>query len=270
MIDLHCHLLPGVDDGPGSLEDAALLARAQLAAGVTESAATPHVGYNWPLTAELMPTALAELRRYLADHQIPLTVVAGAEIEALYATELSDTNLNLLTLGDGEWLLVEPPTGHTGGTFEMIITELQARGHNVLLAHVERSADIQSDPEILRRLVDAGVLGQLTAAALSGGYGRRTQSFALGLVGAGLVHNISSDAHDTAGRPPGLAEAIDVADLNAYGQWWCRAVPQAVLTGVAIPRPPAPWPPVVAQRRAFSRFLPRRPPNRRLERPLWP
>ncbi len=261
MIDLHCHLLPGVDDGPGSLEDAALLARAQLAAGITESAATPHVGYNWPLTAELMPTALAELRRYLADHQIPLMVVAGAEIEALYAAELSDTNLNLLTLGGGEWLLVEPPTGHTGGTFEMIITELQARGHNVLLAHVERSADIQSDPEILRRLVDAGVLGQLTASALSGGYGRRTRSFALGLVGAGLVHNISSDAHDTARRPPGLAEAIDVAGLDAYCQWWCRAVPQAVLTGVAIPRPPAPWPPVVAQRGALKRYLARRPPT---------
>jgi protein-tyrosine phosphatase len=248
-------MLIGVDDGPDSPEAAVELAHAQLAAGVTKVAATPHVGFSWPLTAAELPASLAELRALLADRQIGLEVVAGAEIEALYAAKLGDDELRKLALGGGQWLLIEPPSSAAGVAFERIVNDLQSRGHKVLLAHVERSADIQRDPQILRRLVDSGALGQVTACALTGAYGRRTERFARELVGSGLVQNVCSDAHDYKHRPPGIDQAIAAAGLRFYSDWWCREIPNAILSAGAIPEPPSPWPPAPAQHGTLSRLF---------------
>lgn len=247
MIDLHCHLLPGVDDGPADDEQALALAREQVAAGVSRAAATPHVGWSWPLTPSELPERLAALRALLAAERVPLEVVAGGELQATFALDLSDEQLAVLALGGGPYLLLEAPMTSVAVGLDRIVFALQARGHRVLLAHPERCPGLQRDPELLARLVGAGALTQVTAGALSGRFGGTVRRFALELVGNGLVHTVASDAHDLGGRPPGMREELRAAGLEAYLDWWCCETPAAVLDGGPLPEPPSPWPPTPAR-----------------------
>jgi protein-tyrosine phosphatase len=234
MIDLHCHLLPAVDDGPPALGAALTLAQAQVRAGVGTVAATPHVSPRFPLDAATVARAVVEIGVALRAAAIPLGVVVGAELDAITALELPDEELAALSLGGSGWLLLETPHADAA-PLEEIVSALIRRGHRILLAHPERSPQLQRDPATLDRLVRSGARTQLTAGALDGAFGRTARRTAERIVAEGLAHVVASDAHDVVRRPPRLREPLRRAGLEEAVELLCERHPAAVLAGESLP-----------------------------------
>jgi protein-tyrosine phosphatase len=243
VIDLHCHILPGLDDGPRKMGDAVKMAKAAVDAGVRTMVATPHVSETFPNRAEDIAAAAAGLIVELARRDIALNIRTGAEITITQALDLGADELAALRLGGGPYLLVECPlTFERPGAVEALLLHVQERGHPLLLAHPERSPAFLREPERLARLVDEGMLTSVTAGAFSGQFGRRVASFALELLRNGLVHDIASDAHDAQRRSPRILEHLVAADAvlpgtSARADWHAREVPSAVLSGRALGDP---------------------------------
>jgi len=239
VIDVHCHLLPAVDDGPPDVEAALEQARSHVAAGVETVVCTPHVDWEWQVDAATIARRVDELRHALSEAQIPLHVEAGAEVGLTRALDLSDQELRRLRLAGGEWLLLEAPLA-VSAAVEQPIAMVAMRGHRILLAHPERSPAFQRDPESLRRLVQSGtVRTQITATSLNGAFGSTVQRFARQLVREGLVDIVASDAHDARRRPPGLREAIVGAGFAEAAASMTVDAPAAVLNGGPMPARPA-------------------------------
>lgn len=240
MIDLHCHVLPGVDDGPRELEDSLALCRASAKLGVTKIVATPHVSWEYDNTAADISGRCVELNAELAAAGIDLTVMPGAEVAISKAVELDDEELRALRLGGGPWLLAEPPfTPSAAIGLEAMIHSLRSRGHQLLIAHPERCPAFLENRARLKLLVDDGSLCSVTAGALVGRFGKHSRRFAEDLIAEGLAHNVASDAHGLGRRPPGMAKEIRTAGLASQTAWLCQAAPQAILAGTALPaRPP--------------------------------
>ena len=244
MIDLHCHVLCGIDDGPETLDGSVALARAAHAVGIDTLVATPHVSPHWPNSAPVVAAGVSSLQARLAEEGVPVVVKAGGEIDVIQAADLDEDELRGLRLGGGEWLLVESPLRQAAADpFELIVRALHARGHRIVLAHPERSALIRRRPQLLSSLVEAGMLSSITAGSLAGRFGAEIRGFALELFEAGLVHNVTSDAHNALHRPPGLRDEIlcvveDLPGIEAQVDWLTRDVPTAVLAGGSIPARP--------------------------------
>ena len=238
MIDIHCHILPGVDDGPPTMEASLALARAHVAAGVTRVLATPHVTWDIPTSSEQVATGVAEVNAALAEEGLPLEVLQGGELAITRVAELDDAELRGLSLGGGPWLLVESPLTPSAAGFDNVLHHLQARGHRLVLAHPERCPAFQREPHRLASLVHAGMLTSITAGALVGRFGSTVERYAHELVRDGLVHNVASDAHDTVRRPPGLRGELERAGYGEHVDWWCDEVPSAIVAGTQIPHPP--------------------------------
>lgn len=257
MIDIHCHILPGIDDGPDSEEGALALARAAVVSGTRTIVATPHVSWNYPATtAALIADGVVRLAAALAREQIPLQLLTGAEVAMTRAIDLSDDELVALRLGGptGTHLLVECPLSPTAAGFEAVLDTLRARGHEIVLAHPERCPAFQRDPAAYGRLIAQGMLGQVTAGALVGRFGRTVQEFGERLVREGLAQNVASDAHSARRRPPTLGSDLFEAGYGEQSGWLSREVPDAILTGGLIPLAPA-MPPAPGRRlkRLFAR-----------------
>jgi protein-tyrosine phosphatase len=243
VIDLHSHILPGLDDGAGDLGESLAMARAAVRDGVETIAATPHVSFDYPVTPAQVSEGVSRLRDALAGAGIPLSVVRGAEIALSRLPELGDAELRELTLGGGPYLLVECPYAPAASLAELVFA-VQVRGFRVLLAHPERSPNFQREPERLRSLVERGALCSVNAASLAGRFGRSVRAVAVRLFRDGLVHNVASDSHDAERRPPGTGGALRSAEaelpgISAQAQWLTREVPEAVLAGTDIPPRPA-------------------------------
>jgi protein-tyrosine phosphatase len=237
VIDLHCHLLPGVDDGPASVEESVALARALAAQGVSTVAATPHVRADHPLVvpAEL-DARRVRLAERLAAERIGLEVVGGGEVDLLWARRASVAELRLVSFAQrGTDLLVETPYGPLPAAFEDVLLEIGARGFRLLLAHPERNPTFQRDPARLRRLIDLGTLVQVTAASLARDPARsRSAALATRLVKDRLAHVIASDAHRAEGSlSPRLAQGVAAAAAidPAVAGWMSTGAPARILTG---------------------------------------
>ena len=241
MIDLHAHILPGVDDGPHTMDDACALARAAVDAGVRVMAATPHVRHDYPTTPDQMETGLAMLRARLAEEQIPLELLSGAEIALDALADLSQDELSRFGLGGNpRCLLLETPYVGWPPGIAQILFQLQVHGYRTVLAHPERNGEVQAQPDLLRPLVDAGALVQLTAASLDGRLGARVQKTALRLIASGCAHLIASDAHAPTVRRVGMADAVAAIDDPALAAWLSCAVPGALVADGRIPDRPTP------------------------------
>jgi protein-tyrosine phosphatase len=239
VIDLHSHILPGIDDGANSLETALDMARAAVEDGITTLAATPHVRSDWPTPVEEMERLVAELRAALAEAEIPLELLTGGEIAFTMLPELDDDGLRRFGLGGNErYLLLELP--HLGWplTLDDVLFDLQIRGFTIVLAHPERSLDLQSEPERLERLVEKGLLVQITAAAVDGRLGATARETAHRLIDRGLAHMLASDAHAPWLRAIGLSHAADAVGNTALARWLTEEVPGAIVA--AEPLPPRP------------------------------
>jgi protein-tyrosine phosphatase len=246
VIDLHAHILPGVDDGPASLEESVELARAAVDAGTRVLAATSHVSHMFPTDPQVFPERLAAVREALADAGVPLEVVAGGELAPTRVPDLDDEALRALSLGGGPYLLFECPFSPHADNLEPLIYDLQHRGWRILLAHPERSGAFHRSPGRLARLVAEGALVQVTAGALAGQFGQTARRFSVEALREGLVHVLASDAHDPVDRPPGLTAGLaaverDLPGIGSHAEWLTEEVPAAILAGDELPaRPPLP------------------------------
>ncbi len=243
MIDLHTHLLPALDDGPTTIGESVALAKAMVEAGTDVVVATPHVSARYPTRRADIAGAAVQLREALVSAGVKLNVREGAEVELFRTRDMSDAELLDLRIAGRKWLLVEPPLAPAAGSPVAEIEGLLARGHHVMLAHVERCPALQRSPAGLRHLVGAGVLVSVTASSLTGGFGGRAQCFAAALVREGLVHNIASDAHDLEARPPAMVghlekAAADLRQLRSQAGWLTGPAAAAILVGAALPSRP--------------------------------
>lgn len=236
MVDLHCHILPGLDDGAASMDDALELARAAETAGIDTLVATPHIRDDYPFPLEVIPERLEELRAALADSSIAVDVVAGGEVALAKLTELTDEHLAPLCLGEGRYLLVEAPYTPAPALLEAALFDIQVRGFTPMLAHPERSTSFLEDRARLERLVEQGVLCSVTAMSVAGGFGSAVRDFTMRLFSAGLVHNVASDSHDAIRRAPGFAPAFEQMEATLEGaaehaRWFADDVPRKIIQG---------------------------------------
>jgi protein-tyrosine phosphatase len=240
MIDLHCHVLPAIDDGPETEAAAIALARDAGEDGITAIVATPHVSWTYPeIDAPRIALAVEDLRGRLRRAGVGVEILTGAEVAATRGAELSDQELRALTLGGGDWLLFECPLSVTGATgFATVARSVAWRGHRLLLAHPERSPVFLRNPALLDELIAEGMLTQITAGSLSGRYGRPVREFALAMARNGTAHVIASDAHGEH-RPARIAAELADVDLpSELVDWMARQVPAALLAGEPLPGRP--------------------------------
>jgi protein-tyrosine phosphatase len=253
VIDLHAHILPGLDDGPRDMDAALALARAAAAAGTRTLAATSHVDRTFWLVPEQLAAARREVARALAEAGIELEVVQGGEVAAARMPAMSDDELRGVALGGGPYVLLECPLG-PADRLEALASDLRQRGFAVLLAHPERSPDLQRDPARLGRMVEAGALAQVTAGSLAGDFGETPRRAAERMLAAGWLHVLASDAHDAVHRGPDLTVAAAALAERCVGMeeqfaWMASDAPAAILAGRALPeRPPLPRPRRAARR----------------------
>ncbi|MGI8439249.1 MAG: tyrosine-protein phosphatase [Thermoleophilaceae bacterium] len=246
MIDLHTHILPGLDDGPATIEESLDLARAFVEAGTTTVVATPHVREDYRVDAARIGRAVAELHAALAVEEVALEVVAGGEVAVTKVLDLDEAELRAVALGEGPYVLVESPYTYTGELLERALFDVQLKRLRPLLAHPERSPCFLGDLPRLAALVERGVLCSITAGSMAGRFGGTVRAFTLRLFEAGLVHAVASDAHGLGGRPPGLLVGFERAEPDLPGvldqaAWFTREAPEAILAGRDLP--PAPEPP---------------------------
>ena len=239
MIDLHSHILAGLDDGPRTWEESLELARGAVAAGVTAMAATPHVREDYPTTAEEMEGGVAEVRVRLQEAGIPLQVLPGGEIAVEELDRRSPDVLRRFGLGGNPaYLLVETPYHGLPLDFEARLFRLRALGITPVVAHPERNSDLRHDRALLGRIVSAGALLQVTAESLTGGAGSRTRDAAHRLVGSGLAQCVASDSHGPQIRRAGLESVSAELGDPALAEWLTREVPEAIVSGTPLPDRP--------------------------------
>ena len=252
MIDLHTHILPGIDDGAATLAESRAIAERAVVDGITAVAATPHVRDDYPTTPAEMESRVATLREDFAQKGIPLEVHFGGELDLGALGGLTPDDLRRFSLAQtGRYVLVEFPYRGWPLGLERIAFELRAAGLTCLLAHPERNPEVKAAPERLEPLVRSGTLVQVTAASLDGRLGRATQQAAKRLFELRLAHVLASDAHSPALREMGLADAVATLDDHGLATFLTEDAPAAILAGAELdPPPPATGP----RRKRFGLF----------------
>jgi protein-tyrosine phosphatase len=244
VIDLHAHILPALDDGPGSLAGSVEMGRAARAAGIGTVVCTPHMLDRYPTEPRRIVEQVALLRDALELAGVPLELVQGAEIGLSYLARLGDEDLRTASVGGaGRWLLLEMPFQGWPLELPALLADLEIRGYRVILAHPERAESIQRAPDRMRDLVGRGALVQLTAGSFLGDHGPAARRAALMLLAGGVAHFLASDAHSAGPwRPPeleeGLQAAADGIDVHPQAlRWMVEDGPAAVIEGRPV-RPP--------------------------------
>jgi protein-tyrosine phosphatase len=217
MIDLHCHILPGIDDGAQSDNDSLEMAKLAVQEGITTIIATPHHKNGWyenPKQAILVK--VAELNKRLQEEKIDLKILPGQE-PAINGELAEDFDKGqIMTLNGTNYVFVELPSNHVPRYTEKMLYDLQLKGLIPVIVHPERNSEIHERPELLYKLVEKGALAQLTAASICGKFGKKIKSFSEQLVEANLVHFIASDAHNVTSRAFHLGQAYDLIEKQ-YG-----------------------------------------------------
>lgn len=212
MIDLHCHLLPGIDDGPNDLAISLEMARAFVADGVSIVACTPHILPGiYPNTGHEIRYRVELLQNALDAHEIPLRLVPGADIHMMPNFVSGLRSGELISLDDTRYVLVEPPHHVAPPRLEHFFHELIAANYVPVLTHPERLSWIKSGYPVIAKLADAGVWLQITAGSLTGDFGSRAKYWAERFLDEGLAKILATDAHDMLRRPPILSKGYDAA-----------------------------------------------------------
>jgi protein-tyrosine phosphatase len=212
MIDLHCHILPGVDDGASDLVVSLAMAKVAVAQGITTVACTPHIlpGLYHNAGAGIRQ-ATAQLQDILNKEEIPLRLTTGADAHMAPDFIGGLRSGRLLSVADSRYVLVEPPHHTAPPQLEEFFFNLVVAGYVPILTHPERLSWVPTRYEAIKRLVAAGVWMQITAGSLTGAFGRAALYWAQRMLDEGCVHIIASDAHDTAKRPQNLAAGYECA-----------------------------------------------------------
>lgn len=211
MIDLHCHILPGIDDGAKDVSISIAMARASVEQGVTTLACTPHILPGlYHNTGPAIREATQRLQGVLDQEGIPLRLVAGADVHMAPDFIAGIRSGRLLSLADSRYILVEPPHHTAPPQLEEFFFALVVAGYVPILTHPERLSWVPSRYQMVKRLVDAGVWMQITAGSFTGAFGRNALYYAQRMLDEGCVHLLASDAHDAERRPPSLAAGREI------------------------------------------------------------
>jgi protein-tyrosine phosphatase len=242
VIDLHCHILPGVDDGALDLDDSAGMARQAAADGIEAICATPHIRHDHDVRIHELAGRVDAVNRRLREEGAPVVVLQGGEVAETAVEGLNEEELSRVALGSGRWILLEPAPGPLGDSLARCVQHLAERNHRALIAHPERHLSDDMYDRIAG-LIGDGALVQATADFFlpEGGIGAGMRS----LAEAGLVHVLSSDAHSShGGRPVHLAEAFEklreLAPVAPHVEWMAEVAPRAIVEGGEIDVPFAP------------------------------
>jgi len=241
MIDIHCHILPDVDDGPKSWEISEEMCRMAAADGTEHIVATPHANRRYQYDREYLQITLEQLRKRVGPRP---RLTLGCDFR------LSPENVKDATrfpdryaIEGGKYLLAEPSHTEVPPQVDDSLRELLGAGITPVITHPERNTVLQKTPQRILEWVKLGCAVQVTASALTGGWGEKAWHLAQWLLKQNAVHVLASDAHDTVRRPPGLSLARDVvADSN--GDFVAKALvednPRAIVSGKMLPY----WPKV--------------------------
>ncbi|NIK11805.1 tyrosine-protein phosphatase [Alkalibacillus almallahensis] len=218
MIDIHSHILPGVDDGAESTADSIAMAKVAQSEGINTIYATPHhLNGRYDTEPKVIEEKVHNLNEEFKKLNINLTVLEGQEIRINGEVHEDLQNGSAISLGNQSiYTLIEFPSSHIPQFSKYTIYDLQRDGYLPIIAHPERNAGISNHPNTLYRLVKRGALSQLTAASVAGHFGKKIQKLCFKLIEANLVHFIASDAHNTDSRGFFMEEAFDVIEKR-YG-----------------------------------------------------
>ncbi len=240
MIDMHSHILPGLDDGAADWEQAIAMARHALADGITEMVCTPHwVLGKYDNARETILARFAEFETRLAAERIPLTIHPGAELRIDVSLPERLRAGELLTLNNGSgYLLLELPEEMLPDNLHDFFWGLQIQGFRLILSHVERNPVLREDPQRLFDWVENGILAQITAASLSEGFSAEIAEFARFLLEHRLAQMLVTDTHSLSMRKPQLSEACRAVDEllgpGAATRMVCDT-PRCILRGEPLP-----------------------------------
>ena len=243
MIDIHCHILPDMDDGPESLGEALRMCRAAAGDGIRTIVAAPHFK---PGTYEFsgcrLLDAISILQAAVKREGINVTILPGAEIAVSpempsYLEQGGHLTIN----GSRRYFLAEFRPLSVPYSWDTFLLSFLASGLTPIIAHPERNVWFVNHPDALSSAVQSGILVQITAASITGGFGEEARDFSIYLLRNNLVHAIASDGHSADLRPPRLAEAVNLA-AEVVGEERARALvtslPQAIIEGRGIPALP--------------------------------
>jgi protein-tyrosine phosphatase len=241
MVDIHCHILPGLDDGPDSIELSLQMAEMAISEGITHIVATPHANSEFAFIPELIRQRRDEIQAQVGDH---LTLATGCDFHLSFEN-LQDIQANptKYTINQKKYLLVEFADYSIPPSIDKNLHELQLAGIKPIITHPERNPLIRSQPERLLRWVQQGCYVQVTAQSLAGRFGGSAKAAADRLLEFNVVHFIASDAHNVTGRPLRLKDVFElVAERKGeeIAQSLLQDNPLAAFLGAALPYLPDP------------------------------
>lgn len=238
MVDLHHHLLPGLDDGSPDLATSVEMARIAAADGITHVVCTPHANSRYRYDPATVHALAEELRGALDDAGIRLRIGVGCDFHVNYEN-VQDALAHpaRYALNGHDYLLVELPDYTLSPNLKETFYELRVAGLTPILTHPERNPVLQRDPERLLPWLRDGLLTQVTAGSVTGAMGRKAKTLADRMLANRWVHFLATDAHDTKRRPPRMREARDIISKRhgaLYADLLVRDNPMAVFQGLPL------------------------------------
>lgn len=235
LADVHCHILPGIDDGARDLEDAVAMAHQAADDGIATVCATPHIRHDHDVRIDELADRVAELQAAVSEAALPVEVATGGEVAESTLDGLTSSELRAVSLGGANtWILLEPAPGPLGKGLVDAVGRLAEEGRRSIVAHPERHVG-QGFRDVLQTLVAHGALVQATAAHMLDGHAGPVLAE---LAREGLVQLVGSDAHSArAGRPVAISAALDrfPPPLREFA----AQAPAAILRGEAVRAPQA-------------------------------
>jgi protein-tyrosine phosphatase len=238
MIDLHCHILPEVDDGARNLATALDMARMAVDDGITVIACTPHsLPGVYDIDAKDIRHRVYCLNQQLTERGIDLVLVPGCDAHVRPDFVACLREGRILTLNDTRYVLVEPPHNVMPRRLDNLLFEIVLAGYVPILTHPERLAWLPANVKALEEMVRSGTWLQVTAGSLCGNFGRKAKYWAQHLLAQGMVHIFASDAHNVDARPPCLSQARKIVEMEVGASEAARLFltrPQQILEDVPV------------------------------------
>ena len=255
MIDIHCHILPNLDDGSKDLSETIEMARKATEEGITQIIATPHYKKGeYENSKEQILQAVKLVNHELTQAAIPLTILPGQEprIDGEFLQDYNKGELLSLNNG-GKYIFIEFPSGHVPRYAEQLLFDIQLNGLTPVIVHPERNSELLENPNLLYKFVKNGACTQITASSVTGHFGKKIKKFSMQLVESNLTHFLASDSHNLSTRPFRMREAYDVL-IKEYGiaaEYYFKENSQLLLEGKSVIRD---TPERIKQRKLFGLF----------------
>jgi protein-tyrosine phosphatase len=212
MIDIHCHIIPGLDDGPQDIQDSIEMLHCAEKDGIRSIIATPHSFDGvYQVAPELIDQSIVTLKNEMKKNNLSITLFPGMEVHLCKDLNAKLIDNKAITLNHSKYILIELPAAFIPQQFKEVIFQLRLKGFYPVLAHPERNIAVNKYPDIIYDFFEWGIFIQLTASSVTGAFGSRIKNLCKTLIQNRLVHFIASDAHSIYNRPPVLSEAYKMA-----------------------------------------------------------